>query len=110
MGATIEGRGRVFVKDHGDWKSYTLGISSKTQDGKWVNAYQPIRFKKGIEVENKTNIDYKAFPTAKEWSVDGQNRNYVVWQILEFRKTGDDMASPNIDEEYTKLTNDDIPF
>lgn len=110
MGADVSGRGRVFVKEHGEWKSYTLGISSKKPDGTWVSAYQPIRFKKGIEVENKTDIEYKGFATAKEWTVDGKNRNYVIWQILEFRKAGDDMASPSIDEEYTKLTNDDIPF
>lgn len=112
MGATIEGKGRVFAKDHGEWISYTLGISSKNQDDKWVNAYQPIRFKSGVKVESGTDIEYRAFPVVKERIVDGQNRNYIVWQILEFKIAGDDMAQPQPEEVegFKQLTNDDCPF
>ena len=100
----------MFAKEHDGWTSYTLGISSKTQDDKWINAYQPIRFKKDVTVANGTDIDYRAFPVVKERVVDGQNRNYIIWQILEFRISGDDMAAPQAEDSYTALTNDDIPF
>ena len=120
MGATIEGKGRVFAKDMGKWTSYTIGISSKDSDGNWINAYQPIRFKTGVTVENGTDIDYRAFPVAKEKTVDGKNRNYIIWQVLEFRIAGDDMGNapeePAESEEpaeqsgFAAFNPDDIPF
>lgn len=109
MGATIEGKGKVFAKEMDGWTSYTLGIRSKKQDGTFVNGYQPVRFKKDVSVENGAYIDFRAFPVVKERTIEGKNRNYIVWQILEFKIAGDDMARPT-EDNFTALTNDDIPF
>lgn len=109
MGATIKGRGMIFRKDHDGWSSYTLGVSSKDQEGKWLNAYQPVRFRKGVSVDNKTEIEYEAFPVVKPRMVEGQNRNYIVWQIMEFR-IADDMAAPTDPDGYSALVQNDIPF
>lgn len=109
MGATIEGKGRVFAKEHDGWTSYTLGISSKDKDGNWVNAYQPIRFKTGEGVPNNTQIEYKAFPVVKARTVDGQNRNYIVWQILEYHVEGE-MPDYPAEAGFTALDSADIPF
>ena len=109
MGATIEGKGRVFAKEHEGWTSYTLGISSKDKDGKWVNAYQPIRFKSGEGVPNNTQIEYKAFPVVKARTVDGQNRNYIVWQILEYHVEGE-MPDYPAEAGFTALEGEEIPF
>ena len=105
MGATIEGKGRVWAKDHDGWTSYTIGVSSKAQDGTWINAYQPIRFKKGVKVDNGTDINYKGFATV----VKGKEKNFVIWQITEYRLAGDDTARPT-EDNFTALTTDDIPF
>jgi len=111
MGAKIEGKGRVFSKDHGEWTSYTLGISSKNQDGKWVNAYQPIRFKKDdTPPANATDIEYTAFPVVKERTVDGQNRNYIMWQILSWHPEEEAPEEVPYAEGYTELNEEDIPF
>jgi hypothetical protein len=110
MGITIEGEGMVFAKEHDNWASYTMGISSKTAEGNWINAYVPVRFRKGEKVDNKTKINFRAFPTVKENVVDGQNRNYIIWQILEWRIAGDDMSSGTPDANFTALQQDDIPF
>ena len=110
MGATIEGKGRVFAKEHEGWTSYTLGISSKDKDGKWVNAYQPIRFKTGEGVPNNTQIEYKAFPVVKARAVDGQNRNYIVWQILEYHVEGELPEYPADPVGFGTLEGGDIPF
>lgn len=110
MGATIEGKGRIFAKQHEGWTSYTLGISSKNQDGKWVNAYQPVRFKTGESVPNNTQIEFKAFPVVKERTVDGQNRNYIVWQILEYHAEGELPAYETEQTGFTALSGGDIPF
>ena len=111
MSTEIKGKGRVFSKEHDGWTSYTLGISSKTQEGKWVNAYQPIRFKKtDTPPANATDINYTAFPVVKERTVEGQNRNYIVWQILNFSVVNEmptEFAEP---ANFTALEEADIPF
>ena len=110
MGITIEGKGRVFAKQHEGWTSYSLGVSNKSRNGEWVNAYQQIRFKKGDNgVPNNTEIEFKAFPTVQERVVEGQNRNYVLWQILEYHVVGELPDRP-AESSFTALTADDIPF
>lgn len=101
----IEGKGRIFAKEREGWTWYTIGISSKTQDGTWINAYQPVRFRKGEKVPNGTDIEFVGFPTVMK----GKEYNSVLWQITEYRSVGDEMAIPD-DKGYTALTNDDIPF
>lgn len=49
----------IFRKDYEGRVSYTMGISKKKQDGTYDNAYLPVQFKKGVELENKTNIYIK---------------------------------------------------
>lgn len=105
MAIKIEGKGRVWAKEHEGWTAYTIGISNKNQDGTWINAYQQVRFRKGEKVPNGSDIEFVAFPTVKK----GDPYNTVMWQITEFRNVGDEMAIPD-DKGYTALTNDDIPF
>ena len=103
-GATIEGTGRVFAHNNGTWTSYSFGISSKDKDGNWINGYQPIRFKKGVDVPNKAVITYKAFPTA----VQGKERPMVIWQILEYSVAEEYV--PTEPSGFSALTNEDVPF
>lgn len=106
MAIKIEGKGRVWSKEHDGWTSYTIGISNKNQDGTWINAYQQVRFRKNVKVPNGTDIEFVAFPTVKK----GDPYNTVLWQITEYRNVGNEMAAPSPEESYTALTNDDIPF
>lgn len=101
----IKGKARVFAKEHDGWTAYSIGISNKDQEGKWINAYQAIRFKKGEGVPNGTDIEFTAFPTVMK----GKQYNSVLWQILEYRIASDTMAKPT-EDNYTALTQDDIPF
>lgn len=106
MGATIEGKAKVWTKEHDGWTSYTISVSSKDQNGNWVNAYQPVRFKKGTPpIENGTEINYKGFATVSK----GKEHNYVLWQITEFSFVGNEMARPS-EPSYSQLTENDIPF
>ena len=57
MAIKIEGKGRVWAKEHEGWTSYTIGISNKNQDGTWINAYQQVRFRKNVKVPNGTDIE-----------------------------------------------------
>lgn len=105
FGATIEGTGKVFAYNNGTWTSYSIGVSSKDKDGKYINGFQPIRFKTGDSVPDRSVINYKAFPT----TVKGKDKPVVIWQILEYTIAGE-MASPDEPDGYTALSNDDIPF
>ena len=106
MGATIEGKAKVWTKEHDGWTSYTISVSSKDKDGNWVNAYQPVRFKKDVpKIENGTEINYKGFATVSK----GKEHNYVLWQITEFSFVGNEMAKPT-EPSFSQLMENDIPF
>ena len=55
MNITNEKQVMVFKKDN----KYTVGISNKKQDGSYENAYFPIQFNKGVELEDRTKIYIK---------------------------------------------------
>ena len=100
----IEGKGRVFAKEYEGWTAYSIGIYTKDKEGKYVNGYQPIRLRKGESLPNGSYINFKAFPTV----VKGKERNMVIWQITEYTVDGE--VSVPAENEFTALTNDDIPF
>ena len=45
------------VNDYGTF--YKVGLSKKDVEGKYINGYKDIRFKKGVELEDKTKIYIK---------------------------------------------------
>lgn len=49
----------IFKSVHDDKISYSIGLSRKNQDGSWDNGYMPVRFKKDVNIENKTKIKIK---------------------------------------------------
>lgn len=106
MGTQIEGKARIWAKDFGERTAYSISVMTKTQEGERVYAYQPVRFRKGESVENGTEINFRAFATVSI----GKEKNSVIWQITEYNLVGNEMASPSVDDSYSKLTNDDIPF
>ena len=107
MGATIEGKAKVWVKDHEWGKTYTISIASKDKDGNWVNVRQPLRFKKDMKIlpENGAEINFKGFATTG----GGKENPYVLWQITEFTFVGNEVAQPS-EPSFSQLTENDIPF
>ena len=49
----------VFRKDYNGKPSYSLGLSKKDKDGKFVNGYIKVNFKKSVELNNKSKIKIK---------------------------------------------------
>ena len=43
----------IFKNEYG---KYSIGLSKKNQNGEWENTTFPVRFKNGVELENKTKI------------------------------------------------------
>lgn len=39
------------------FRVYSTGISSKSQDGTYNNAYMPVKFRRGIEIEDRQLIN-----------------------------------------------------
>lgn len=50
---------KIFRKDYNGKPSYSLGLSKKDKDGKFVNGYIKVNFKKGVELNNKSKIKIK---------------------------------------------------
>lgn len=76
---------KVFAKQHdlqggGTFTSYAIQLATKKPDGTWVNAYQPVRFKKGVNLVNKSIININsAFPT-----FDPNKPQYPYWFVMDF--------------------------
>ena len=49
----------IFKKEFNGRINYSLGLSKKDKEGKYVNGYITVQFKKGVEVENQTKIKIK---------------------------------------------------
>jgi hypothetical protein len=93
-------------------------ISKREGDG-WINDYQPVRFRQGIDVPNGTLIHIKnAFPTLDTWVKDDTQYKRKVWMIMEFEAEGmkPSQTSPQVSMDMDDLPDsfssaeDDIPF
>lgn len=98
----IQGKNGVFHK-------YTVGISKKTQDGKFVNAYMPVVFSRKAEapdeIPNGALCDFEGFMSVESYTDrDGNARNtpQIVVMSVEF----DD---PTIGTSFEEAMGD-IPF
>ena len=47
----------IFRRDNDYGSFYSIGLSKKNEDGSYENGYLDVRFKKSIELENKTKIN-----------------------------------------------------
>lgn len=98
----IEGRNGIFHK-------YSVGISKKTQDGKFVNAYMPVVFSRKAdapdEIPNGALCDFEGFMSVESYTdIDGNARNtpQIVIMSVEF----DD---PTIGTSFEEAESD-LPF
>lgn len=77
---------KVWRNDRNGFASYYITISSKNMSGDYDKAYQTVRFRKDVNLDNGVQISIdKAFPTVSKWK-DGSA--HVVWMISEFHVEG----------------------
>ncbi len=50
---------KIFANDYNGKKIYSMGLSKKDINGNYINGYISCRFKKNIELKNKTTIKIK---------------------------------------------------
>ena len=49
----------VYRNDYNGKALYSIKISKKDEQGNWVNGFINCRFKKGVDIKNKTSIEIK---------------------------------------------------
>ena len=102
-------KAKVWRKDiegkNGTFPKYSVSVSKKTQDGKWVNAYIPVVFSKKADapnkIENGTTIDFEGFMSVESYTDrDGNTRNTPQIVIM----------SALFEEDGFAQAEEDIPF
>lgn len=92
---------RIFRKDKqtktgSTFATYCYGISSKDTDGNWINGFRDCVFKKGVEVNNKTDIKVNnAFEVASEYN----GKTYTKVMITDFEVINEGEQKPQINAE-----------
>lgn len=109
----------IFKNEYG---KYTVGVSKKNQDDTYENAYFPIEFNKGEELENGTKIRMnRAWLSFYKWEREGQKgtkffircSDYsVVEQDTDFNKVIEDAKIDPFAEfgEQVQLEDTDFEF
>lgn len=100
MSINIKGEAVIFKNEKG---FYSTGVSNKLMDGTYENAYLPVQFKKGIELENKTKITIDNAFLSFYKNQEGKPIFKIV--VLEFTQDGD-AKEPDI----VSNDNSDLPF
>lgn len=95
---------------NGKFMTYSLGVNSKTQNGDWVNGYIACRFKKGVNVPNKTKIKInKSFFVA---SKSGE-KSYTHLMITDFDVLEPGESAASDADGFMKIpdnVDDEVPF
>ena len=100
----VLGKTMIFRNDKNDRTFYNAGISNKKQDGTYENGYIQVKFKKGVEVENKTKIDITKGFLSFYKNKDNHDVPFIF--VLEFNAD-----APKQEGEYEEISDDDdLPF
>lgn len=109
---------KIFCKNGEYGNMYSTGISKKQEDGTYLNAYIPVKFKKGTEPNKETNIYIKnawLTPTKDLKIIIFVNEYELVSEVahreLNNEPTGfEDMGTSFKADELVISDNDLLPF
>lgn len=97
----------VFRKDYNGKALYSVGLSKKDVDGNRIYGYIAAKFRKGIELDDKTRIIVK-----NGWLDFYKKGNITVPQIMitefEVAKPVPQNAAPS--QAYFEAIDEDMPF
>ena len=107
---------KVWRNDKYEYPTYAIQVSRKEGDT-WINEYQKVRFRRGVEVPNGTLIQIRdGFPTLETWVKDGMEHKRIVWMIMDFDYEGmterpepSFMEMPDMPDSFS-AAEDEIPF
>lgn len=110
MKTNVTDKAMIFRKDYqmndgSTFTKYTTSMGKKKQDGTFENAYLFVRFRKGVDVANKTQILIKeGWLTFDKWKKG--DKEETSWGIF---VSDFDILDANPDG-YSALVDEDIPF
>ena len=110
MNLTSERAILVFRKDGQYGAMYSTGIGKKQEDGTYITAYIPIKFKKGVELQDRTLItikngwlsttkDLKIYAFINDFEINGET----------YKEEPSDFKD-NFYADEVVLDNSDLPF
>lgn len=104
-----EKKAKIWRKDYqgknGEFYRYSVSVSKKNEDGKYVNAYIPIRFSKKADapekIENGAVCSFEGFMSVESFKdKDGNDRNQPMIVVMSVQFEGDSFEQME----------DEIPF
>lgn len=104
-----EKKAKIWRKDYqgknGEFYRYSVSVSRKNEDGKYVNAYIPIRFSKKADapekIENGAVCSFEGFMSVESFKdKDGNDRNQPMIVVMSAQFEGDSFEQME----------EDIPF
>jgi len=100
----------VFKDNDGKYK---IGLSKKNQKDEWEKAYFPVRFRKDVELENKTKIYIKDYwIDFYNWEYQGKKGTSFYFFINDFNTAEDKVEElkKNTNVKNMEFTDEDLPF
>lgn len=113
MGLTVKSDDKgvmVFANEkegaNGKYMLYSIGVSSKNQSGEWVSGFLNVRFKKGVEVANKSKIKINnAFPVVTK----SNDKSYVNFMITDFEILSEGEGNDGF-IDMSNVSDSELPF
>ena len=114
---------KVFRTEYNDKVAYSIGASKKNASGEVDYAYKPVRFRKGVDLKNKTEIEIKEgwedFTNYK--TSEGKNKTVWYFFINKFEMASDMDAIKQVSDreiqpkektymEQQSMDDDNLPF
>ena len=97
----------IFKNEYG---KYSIGLSKKNANGEWENTTFPVRFKKDVELENKTKIKIKDYWfDFYNWTHENKKGTTYYFFINEFEITSQS-EEKDVFEEFGKQVESELPF
>lgn len=99
----------VFKNTYENKEYYSLGLSKKNQDGTYANGYIQCQFRKGICLDNQTNI-YIKDAWLSFYLKDNKTIPYIFVNDYELVADVIKNSEKSFSKDEIVLTNEDLPF
>ena len=96
----------IFSKEYNGNIYYNMGLSKKDQNNKYINGYINVRFKKGVQVDDKKKI-YIKDAWLDFYLKDKVTVPYIFINEFEYVE---DTIEKSKEEEEIELNNLELPF
>lgn len=99
----------IWRDDKGQFPNYSYSISRKDDKGGYINSYRSVRFKQGVELQNKTLISIKNAFESFNVGKDGKKYQYLMITDFDVISGGEDSGIPDMPDIPDGM-DDAVPF